>query len=154
MADWTQQLAGARMQVDKRFEDRVHNSRFSNQEWGMIMTAVEWEIRQPGNAESAELVAVTDKIEDIMPELERIQSQMGNPGAQTQDSGGGLGARIGDLFDSLTGNGSAGADEARVRDAERLVQSYADELQDFLEERGRWDDVREAAAAERSPEKR
>ena len=148
MAEWTKKLAGARMQVDKRFEDRVRNSQFSNQEWGMIMTAVEWDVRQPGDAEAAELVAVTDKIEEIMPELERIQSQMGNPGAQTRDSGGGIGARIGDLLDSLTGNGSGGVDEARVRDAERLVQAYADELQDFLEERGRWDDIREAAAAE------
>jgi hypothetical protein len=142
------------MQVDKRFEDRVRNSQFSNQEWGMIMTAVEWEIRQPADGESAELVALTDKIEEIMPELERIQSQMGNPGAQTRDSGGGLGERIGDFFDSLTGNGSGGVDQGRVRDAERLVQSYAEELQDFLEDRGRWDDIREAAAAERSPEKR
>jgi hypothetical protein len=148
MAEWTQKLAGARMQVDTQFEDRVRNSQFSNQEWGMIMTAVEWEIHQPEDAEAAKLVAVTDHIDDIMPELDRLQSQMGNPGAQTRDSGGGIGARIGDLFDSLTGNGSAGADEARVRDAERLVRDYADELQDFLEERGRWDAIREAAAAE------
>ncbi len=148
MAEWTEKLAGARMQVDKRFEDRVRNSQFSNQEWGMIMTAVEWEIQQPADAEAAELVAVTGKIEDIMPELERIQSQMGNPGAQTRDSGGGLGERIGDFFGSLTGNGSGGVDRGRVRDAERLVQAYADELQDFLEDRGRWDDIREAAATE------
>jgi hypothetical protein len=148
MAEWMDQLAGARMQVDKRFEDRVRNSRFSTQEWGLIMTAVEWDVERPGDPEAAELVAVTTRIEDIMPELERVRSQMGTPGAGAPDSGGGLLDDIGSLFDSLTGNGGDGTDPEKVRDAERLVQAYATELQDFLEERGRWEAIREAAAAE------
>lgn len=155
MPEWTEKLAGARMQVDKRFEDRVRSSRFSNQEWGMIMTAVEWQVRHPEEPARAELVAVTDRFPDIIPELERINSQLqgGRGGMAVGGSGGGsdggIGERIGNFLGSLTGNGGGAGDEEKRRDAERLVRAYADELQEFLEERGRWSDLCEAAAAER-----
>ncbi|MFB6311568.1 MAG: DUF5799 family protein [Salinirussus sp.] len=150
MPDWTEKLAGARMQVDKRFEDRVRSSRFSNQEWGMIMTAVEWQVRHPDEPARAELVAVTEHFPEIIPELDRINSQLQGPATGARgSSGGGIGARIGDFLGSLTGNGGSSENEEKRRDAERLVQAYADELQEFLEERGRWADICEAAAAER-----
>jgi hypothetical protein len=152
MTDWTNKLAGPRMQIDQQFNDRVTNSRFSNQEWGLIMTAVEWRIHEPDDPEAARLEADTSKIEEIIPELDRIKEQMGasgSPMAGGGQSGGGIGDRIRGMFDSLLDNGSAGSDAERLADAEALVQEYARELQRYLEDREQWDDIREAAATER-----
>jgi hypothetical protein len=147
MAEWTDHLAGARMQVDQQFHERVRGSRFSNQEWGLIMTAVEWEVRNPEDPEAAELVANTSQVAEIIPELDRIHDQMGAAGPMGGGgSSGGLGDRVRSLFGSLTGNGSGATDEERIADAESLVQDYARELQAFLEKRERWEDIRQAAA--------
>lgn len=147
MADWTDQLAGARMQVDQQFQEQVRGSRFSNQQWGLIMTAVEWEVRNPEDPETAELVADTSQVTNIIPELDRIQDQMGQASPMGGGgSSGGLGDRIRSLFDSFTSNGSVAADQERIADAESLVQEYARELQAFLEKRERWDEIRRAAA--------
>lgn len=150
MPEWTDRLAGARMQVDQQFEERVRNSQFSNQEWGLIMTAVEWEIRHVDDPEAAELVADTSNVADIIPELEKIQQQMGGGGPMGGggNDGGGLGDRVRQFFDTLTGNGSGGTDTERQNAAEALVQEYARELQAFLEKRERWEDIREIAAGE------
>ncbi len=150
MSHWTDQLAGARMQVDQRFQDRVSASDFSNQEWGLIMTAVEFEVERPDDPERARLVADTDKLEDIVPELGRIQKQMGGsptPVDDGPDRGGILGSLRG-MLDSLSSNHDSTPDEARLDDARELTQGYATELQNFLEERGRWDEIRQAAAAQ------
>ena len=39
MSEWTDAIVGERMAVDNQFTDRVTASRFSSQEWGLIMTA-------------------------------------------------------------------------------------------------------------------
>lgn len=148
MSEWTDQLAGARMQVDKQFRDRVLESNFSNQEWGLVMTAVDWEVNDAADPEAAELVADTSRLPDIVPELERISQQMGSVGA----GGGGRGrgqsrgllGRLRGFVSSLTGGG--GGSEARLREAETLVEDYADALQEHLEKQGRWGDIRSAAA--------
>jgi hypothetical protein len=153
MAAWTDQLAGARMQVDQQFAERVRNSQFSNQEWGLIMTAVEWEIRNVEDPEAAELVADTSNVADIIPELDKIQQQMGgggNPMGGGGEDSGGLGDRVRQFFDTLTGNGSGSSDTERQNAAEALVQEYARELQAFLEKRERWEDIRQTAAEERA----
>ena len=151
MADWTNKLAGPRMQVDQQFHDRVMNSRFSNQEWGLIMTAVEWRIRDPDDPETARLEADTSKIEEIIPEIDRIQEQMG-ASASPMGGGqsGGFGGGIRDFLDTLLGNGASGSDAERLADAEALVQDYARQLQQYLENHERWDEIREAAAAQHS----
>jgi len=147
MAEWTDQLAGARMQVDQQFQERVRTSRFSNQEWGLIMTAVEWEVRNPDDPETAELVADTSQVAEIIPELDQIQDQLGAAGPMGGgESSGGLGDRVRSFFGSLAGNGVGSDDEERRKDAEALVQEYASELQAFLEKRERWDEIRETAA--------
>lgn len=145
-SQWTDQLAGARMQVDQQFRDRVVESQFSNQEWGLIMTAVEWEVRDAADSDAARLVADTSNLPDILPELDRISQQMGGmgPGGGDRESGG-LAGRLGGILDSLTGGGSGGG-EARIREAESLVEAYASELQAYLERRDRWEDIRAAAA--------
>jgi len=151
MADWTNKLAGPRMQVDQQFHDRVMNSRFSNQEWGLIMTAVEWRIRDPDDPEAARLEADTSKIEEIIPEIDRIQEQMGASGSPMGGGkSGGFGGGIRDFLDTLLGNGASVSDAERLADAETLVQDYARQLQQYLENNERWDEIREAAAAQHS----
>ena len=147
-SQWQERLAGARMQVDQQFNDRVLNSQFTNQEWGLIMTAVEFEIENPESPEDAELVANTENVKHIIPELDNIPKGMGTPGA-SQDrssSGGGI---LGSIRGLLTGDSGGGADREKLEAAATLVDEYAVELQQFLEEQGRWESVCESATTER-----
>ncbi|MEF8814848.1 MAG: DUF5799 family protein [Halovenus sp.] len=150
--DWTERLAGARMQVDRRFNDRVLDSRFTNQEWGLIMTAVEFDIDNPEHPGQAQLVAKTDHLEDIIGELDSIQREMG--GSPTSVDGGPAGNNIfGRLRQYLAGlktNSGGGNDREKLLAASKLVEEYATELQQFLKEQGRWEDICERAAREPS----
>lgn len=147
--EWTDRIVGDRMTVDQAFNDRVQGSQFSNQEWGMIMTAVEFEIENPESAEGARLVADTTNVSAIIPELDKMDERVTGPGGGHSKSSGFLG----DVKNAL-GLGSDGdssddtANPDRVQAAERLAQAYAEELQAHLEERGKWDDVRAAAASQ------
>jgi hypothetical protein len=148
--EWTDQLAGARMQVDQRYQETLDASSFSNQEWGLVMTAIDWDIENPETPDEAELVADTSKLSEIIPELESIQQEMGGsqrPVEEGPDTSGFLG-RIKRYIDDLTANGSSESSEKRYNDAVELVEGYTMELQSYLEERGRWADVCAAAASE------
>jgi len=137
MSHWTDQIAGDRMAVDREFDDRVRESAFSTQEWGLVMAAVEFEIEHADDPERARVVADTSQVPQIMPELENVRSQMGPPGAGSGDSGG--------VVDSLKGvlGLGGGNDEDRLDDAERLADEYARALQERLEDRGKWERVRD-----------
>jgi len=141
--DWTDRIAGERMAVDKQFADRVEGSSFSNQQWGLVMTAVEFEIEEPASPESARLVADTAKLGSIMPELDKVgrQTPMGG-GAEPQDSGGGFLDGVKALLGLSGGDGSDG----RTAEADELAQAYADALQAQLESNGRWESVCAQAA--------
>ena len=145
MADWTDSIVGDRMTVDREFNDRVAGSRFSSQEWGLIMTATEFDIEHPGDPDRARIVADTDNLPQMMPELDRVRDQVGAMGGATDDGGGGGGSG---LIDSIKGafglSGGSGDHEEKLRDAERLTQEYADQLQSHLESKGKWDRVRTA----------
>ena len=147
MADWTDSIVGDRMSVDREFNDRIAASRFSSQEWGLIMTATEFEIEHPDDPDRARIVADTDKLPQMMPELERVRSQVGAMGGATDDGDGGGGGG-GGLIDSIKGafglGDGGGADRERLEAAERLTQEYADELQSRLESKGKWEQVRVA----------
>ncbi|MFB6090370.1 MAG: DUF5799 family protein [Halobellus sp.] len=146
MADWTDSIVGDRMTVDREFNDRVENSRFTSQEWGLIMTATDLEIEHADDPERARIVANTEKLPQIMPELDNVRSQMaqmgGAPGEESNSSGG--------IVDSLKGalglgNGTGGGDDQeRLDAAERLTQAYADALQAHLESKNKWEQVRVA----------
>ena len=149
MSEWTDAIVGERMTVDNQFTDRVSASRFSSQEWGLIMTATEFEIENAADPDAARLVADTSSLPAIMPELENVRSQVAAMGgAGGQGGGGGSGGSGGGLVDSIKGAlGLGGVDDGGVDDeeleaAERLVQEYADELQAHLEDNGRWEQVR------------
>ncbi|MFC4450449.1 DUF5799 family protein [Halorussus aquaticus] len=146
---WQDLIVGDRMTVDQEFAQRITDSQFSRQEWGLIMTAVEFEIENPGDDEQARIVADTSKVEQVMPELENIRNQMNSmTGGGGGGSGGGGG---GGVFDSVKsalglGGGGGGADRDRIEAADRLAQEYAGELQQRLESQGKWSQVRDAAA--------
>lgn len=148
MTDWTDSIVGDRMTVDREFNDRVNGSEFTRQEWGLIMTATEFEIENASDPEEARIVADTEKLPQIMPELDNVRSQMAQMGGSPGGGGGGGGSSGGGLFDSIKGalglGGGGGADKERLEAAERLVQEYADELQTHLESRGKWEQVRVA----------
>ncbi|WP_434522350.1 DUF5799 family protein [Halorubrum sp. AS12] len=146
MSEWTDAIVGERMTVDNQFNERVAASRFSSQEWGLIMTATELEIENAGDPETARVVADTSSLPAIMPELENLRSQMsGMGGAPGGDSGGSDGGLVDSIKGALgLGGGGGGTSDEELEAAERLVQEYADELQAHLEEVGKWEQVRVA----------
>jgi len=79
-SEWTDRIVSERMTVDREFGTRVQSSRFTSQEWSLIMTATEFEIEHPEDTERARLVANTEKVEQILPELENVRSQVGAMG--------------------------------------------------------------------------
>ncbi len=148
MSDWTDSIVGDRMTVDREFNERVTASQFSSQEWGLIMTAAEFEIEHADDPERARIVADTSKLPAIMPELENVRSGMaamgGAPGnGGSSGSGGGILASIKGAL-GLGGGSGGGGDDEELAAAEALVQEYADELQAHLEDVGKWEQVRVA----------
>ncbi|OIB56732.1 DUF5799 family protein [Natrialba sp. SSL1] len=151
-SSWTDQIVGERMTVDQEFSSRVASSQFSNQQWSLIMTATEFKIEDADEPEQAQLVADTSKLEQIIPELENVDAGMGAMGGAGGAGGSSGSGGSGGLVDSIKGAlgmGGGGNDHEEQREAaEQLTQEYADELQTHLESSGRWESVREAAAAE------
>jgi hypothetical protein len=144
--NWTDMIVGDRMAVDNEFNTQVEASEFSRQEWGLIMTAVEWEIEEPGT-DRARLVADTGNLSAVLPEMDRIAEQQRGMAGGGQGDGSGGGGLLGSLKDALGfGGGSKQSDAERLRAAERLANAYAKELQQHLESRGKWEDVCAAAA--------
>lgn len=145
---WQDQIAGARMTVDQEFSQRVANSQFSRQQWGLIMTAVEFEVEDADDPDTARIVANTSKLPHVMPELDNLEqsmSAMGAGGGASAGSGGGLVESI----KGMLGMGSdAGENSAREEAAAALAQEYATELQAHLEATGRWEQIRTTAAGE------
>lgn len=143
---WQDIVVGDRMAVDKEFSREVEQSQFSRQEWGLIMTATEFHIEHAADEERARIVADTSNVGAIIPEFENLQQ------AQAMGAGGGMGKSggSGGLVDSIRDllgidGGDGQPDEEVVAAAERLTQTYADRLQQRLEDQGRWDEVRAAA---------
>jgi hypothetical protein len=144
MSDWTDAIVGERMAVDQEFNDQVAASRFSNQEWGLIMTATEFDIENASDPDEARIVAETSSLPQILPELGDMREQMAAMGGGGGNSGG-SGGVIESLKDALgLGGSSDGVDQEELQAAEQLVQQYADQLQEHLESRGKWEQVRVA----------
>ena len=145
MTEWQDMLVGDRMAVDQAFTDRVQGSAFTNQEWGLIMTATELDIEHADDPEAARLVADTEAVESIMPELAAIRSRSG-PMAGGADSGGDDPGIIDSIKGALgfSNDDDDGVDQERLAAAESLAQEYADELQQHLEANDSFEAVREA----------
>ena len=146
---WQDRVVGARMTVDTEFADRVEASSFSRQQWGLVMTATEFEIENADDAENARIVANTDDLDTILPELDAIEQQMGamGGGPAREESSGGLFGTIADALGFGSDDGDE-VDEGQRAEAVDLVQTYAEALQTHLEEQGRWEEIRAVAAGE------
>ncbi|PSP97328.1 hypothetical protein BRC89_11540 [Halobacteriales archaeon QS_4_70_19] len=142
---WSDRIVGARMAVDSEFSDEVDRSVFSRQEWGLVMTAVEFDIENAADDGAAELVANTDKLRDVLPELERAREAQAAmaAGRKPDDGGGGLLDNVKDAL-GFGGNSAEEIDEEQLREARRLADAYAQELQAYLESNGRWAELRAA----------
>ena len=140
---WLDRVVSDRMAVDREFTNRVNASRFSSQQWGLIMTAAEFEIRDPESPETARLVADTSKLPQIMPELEKIDSQVQAAGGAGGVSGSGGGGVLDSIRSAL---GLGGGSDEELQAAEALVEEYANRLQERLENQGKWASVCEQAA--------
>jgi hypothetical protein len=147
MTDWQDKIVGARMTVDGEFAGRIDDSRFSRQEWGLIMTATEFEIENPEDETAAKLVADTDDLRGMMPEIERV-ANMGPMGNTENDGDDGFFGSIGDAL-GLGGSDPESIDEEKLHAAEDLVAAYAERLQAHLESEGRWEEIRTTAAEQR-----
>lgn len=143
--NWTDRIVGTRMAVDREFEERLQQSEFERQEWGLVMTAVEFDIENPEDPDTARLVGNTENLPAVVPELERIANEnpMGGGGSKKQSGG-----VLGSLKSALgMGGGKDKFDESKLQAAEALVAEYTDMLQARLEENGRWAEICEAARA-------
>ncbi len=165
MSNWEDLIVGDRMAVDREFSARVADSDFSSQQWGLVMTAVEFHVEHAEDPDRATLVADTSKVEQIVPELESIEQSMGAMGPAGAGGGHAAGSGsgtesgagfLGSVKDALGlggdggGGGSGGDTESVVSEADRLTDEYATLLQDRLENEGRWEQVRSVAAGETS----
>ena len=70
----------------------------------------------------------------------------GGPGDAGGSSGSGGSGLFGNIKDALGLGGSGGIDREQLAAAEEMTQMYADDLQEKLEAKGKWDTVREAAS--------
>lgn len=145
MSDWTDAIVGERMAVDQEFNDQVAASRFSSQEWGLIMTATEFDIEDAADPDGARIVADTSNLPQIMPELGNMREQMAGMGGAQGGTSGGSGGLIDSLKGALgLGGGGDDVDQEDLQAAEQLVQQYADQLQKHLQSKGKWEQVRVA----------
>lgn len=141
-SQWTDAIVGERMAVDQQFSSEVRESEFSNQEWGLIMTAAEFDIEDAADPDNARIVPDTSKVAAIMPEVEKMSQQMGGPaGPGSGENESGITSTVKNAL-GLGGGGDGGADPERVAAAEDLLEEYARALQTHLEEKGRWEQVR------------
>ncbi|AHG04086.1 hypothetical protein HALDL1_11105 [Halobacterium sp. DL1] len=145
MSGWQDQIVGARMTVDQQFADRVRGSSLSRSQWGLVMTAVEFEIENPEDPETATLVADTSKLQHVLPEMANVDEQMNAMGGGSAggSSGGGV---VGNIKNALGLGGGDDDNEELAEESAQLAQEYAEQLQAHLESEDRWDEVRRVAA--------
>ncbi|WP_232688564.1 DUF5799 family protein [Halobacterium zhouii] len=143
---WQDMIVGARMTVDQTFAERVRASELSRQQWGLVMTAVEFEVENAEDPEMARIVADTSKLEHVVPEMQSVDDQMnqmaGGGGGGRSGGGGGM---VDGIKSALGIGGGDDGNEELAATAASLAQEYAEELQSHLENEGRWDEVRRAA---------
>lgn len=143
MADWESQIAGERMAVDGEFSDRIGASSLSSQQWDLVMTAVQFDIENPGTPADATLVADTSRLDMVMEDVQRVgnRSPVGSDDAPRQRSDSFLGGVL-----STLGIGDSTGDDLRDEAAE-LAERYAQRLQAKLVENGRWSTICERVAS-------
>ena len=141
--DWRETIAAERLEADRYIHDRLEESALSAQSWDLLMVAVELSI-DPGDGDRPPtLVADLGKIDAVLPQIAEIESRGGGP---VQYSGGeGTGILVKLL--RAVGLNSGPGNQYRA-EAERIANDYAANLQEILEERGRWETIVSLATEE------
>ena len=135
--DWTGMIAGERMQLDQEFSDRIEASSFNRQQWGLVMTAMEFDIENPSDPDEARLVPDTSNVPTILPELDNVGQQGPMGGGSQSGSGGGLM----DSVKGALGLGGGSGNQERLEEATELGREYCERLQERIESSGRWEAV-------------
>lgn len=144
-SDWQAAVAGERMELDREFGDRVDASSLDRQQWGLVMTALSFEIENPGDPDVARIRPDTSKVDAIVPELDDVSAMGPMPGSPPGNDDGRGG---GGLIDRLAGAlGFSDGEEDRREEIEQLASLYGERLEEKLRERGRWETVCERASA-------
>jgi hypothetical protein len=142
MGDWHDRTVSERLSVDSEFSAYLNEKPVSNQQWGLLMTAIEFDIENPEDPERARIVPDLSKIGSVL-EPARDAGQDENPVSEEYgEGGGGLGGRI------KRSLGLGGGDDPMRAAAEELSEEYARRLQTKLEESGKWERTCEMAAEE------
>lgn len=136
-APWEEVVVAERMAADGEFQDRVQASSFTNQSWGLVMMATEFEVTNSDDPEQAHMVANVDQLDSVLPAMKEVDDQMG-VGAEQSTTG------VMDSLRNLLGSGSN--DDERRREAEELTTEYARVLQRHIVEAGKWEQVCEIAS--------
>lgn len=136
-------LIGYRMRADQSFADRVHASAFTTAEWELLMSVVSFEIDDPSDPDSAELVPELSDIDDALAATDELPDaapyQSGTPGGP---AGGFLGA-LRDRF----GLDDRGAVDRR-EEAAALIREYTAFLEGLIRDDGAWSSLCEAVESE------
>lgn len=138
---WLDRVAGERMEFDREFAEVVAGSEFTNQQWGLVMTAADFRIEEPADPESATLVPVTERLPAVMEQVEALDN--GGPGMGGSPGGGG--GVVDSIRDRL---GIGGGDEELTAAATELLEEYAAGFQERLVAAGRWEEVCAIAAGD------
>lgn len=139
---WDDHLIGDRMEVDQKFQSHVENAGLSNQSWELIMRAVQFEIVHDQANDEYTIQTQFDRLDSVLPAVAGAQKWEGELTRQEPEQSSGLFSKLNELL----GRSKSGEDYREQ--AEDLATAYAEELQEHLVERDKWDEI----VAEEFPE--
>ncbi len=138
MADWYSRAVHERVTVDSAFNKHLRSKPITHHQWGLLMTAIEFDIVNPDEPERARIVPDLSKIDSVLPQVKEAEDAANAP---TPDSAGVV-ERV------KRAVGLAEPEDPYVRVARSLASQYATELQEELEKQERWEETCEWAAKE------
>ncbi len=132
------------MAVDQQFTDRLAESSFSNAEWDVIMSVVEFELADPATPEHAHIEPRLDDLDTAVsaandvPDVAATGPVAGDQ--QDNDRKGVMGTIMNRL--GMGGGGSnTGNSDDRRHDAESLINEYSDSLEQRIKDAGEWQNL-------------
>lgn len=137
-APWEDVIVAERMETDREFHDRIRASNFSNQAWGLVMMATEFEVVDPEAPDEAYLSVNIDQLDSVLPAMKEVDEATGYQEPSSSSS-------VVDSLRNLLGGGGPSDDERRT-EAEELATEYAELLQRRLVANGKWEQVCEIAS--------
>jgi hypothetical protein len=140
MADWYSRAAHERVQVDSSFNSRLRDKPVTAHQWGLLMTAIEFDIVNPEEPERARIVPDVSKVDSVLDQVKEAEDA---PNAPAPDSPG-IVERVKRAL------GISESEDPYKRAARSLASQYATELQAELEKQGRWEESCDRARKEKA----